>query len=374
MTVRSSRKWTRVLAGLAVVCIVAVSDVSAAEPKGPAKEPAKKPAKEPRPPKPVYKVFLEPDQAGPEFKVQGEYVGAAGDAKIGVQVIALGEGRFQAVFLAGGLPGDGWDGKSKVCVDGRLEGDKTVFAPSKAKKKYMGRSPDEFSAVQDNPSEGQKAYSAAIAGDALTGKTDGGQAIRAKKIVRGSPTIGAKPPAGAIVLFDGTSAKEFNDGKVDERGLLVCSAETKRTFGSFTMHLEFRTPFKPQDRSQGRGNSGVYIQRRYEVQVLDSFGLEGMTNECGGLYRQKTPDVNMCLPPLTWQTYDIDFTAATFEDGKKVKGAVITVRHNGVVIHDKYELKNKTGAGRAEGSEPGPIWLQGHGNPVFFRNIWLVEK
>ena len=162
--------------------------------------------------------------------------------------------------------------------------------------------------------------------------------------------------------------------QVDDRKLLFCSTETKKIFGSFKLHVEFRTPFRPAARSQGRGNSGVYIQRRYEVQVLDSFGLAGEANECGGLYRQVCPSPNMALPPLTWQTYDIDFTAAKFDGDKRVANAVITVRHNDVVIHNALSLKNKTGAGRKEAPTPGPIYLQGHGNPVFYRNIWIVEK
>ncbi|HEV2320191.1 MAG TPA: DUF1080 domain-containing protein, partial [Verrucomicrobiae bacterium] len=146
-------------------------------------------------------------------------------------------------------------------------------------------------------------------------------------------------------------------------------------YQSFTMHLEFMEPFKPFGRDQDRGNSGIYIQRRYEVQVLDTFGHPAEFNGCGSMYRQHAPIVNMCYPPLQWQTYDIDFQAAKFdESGKKTHNAVITVRQNGVLVQDHYELTNKTGAGSKEGPAPGPIWLQEHHNPVFFRNIWIVEK
>ena len=324
--------------------------------------------------KPETTAYLTPETAGPDFKVQGEYLGTAGEKKIGVQVIALGESAFQAVIYPGGLPGAGWDGKTRHTVDGETQDGQTLFAPSQAKKRYMGKSPQEFSALSKPPVNGQENYALTITGTALTGEDPEGRAISAKKIVRASPTLGATPPAGAAILFDGKDTEQWKKGQMDDRKLLGSGTETTKPFGSFTMHVEFRTPFRPAARSQGRGNSGIYIQRRYEVQVLDSFGLSGEANECGGLYRQVRPLVNMALPPLTWQTYDIDFTAARFEGDKKIANAMISVRHNGVVIHDALALKNKTGAGRKEGPAPGPIYLQGHGNPVFYRNIWIVEK
>jgi hypothetical protein len=177
------------------------------------------------------------------------------------------------------------------------------------------------------------------------------------------------------VLFDGSTADKFEGGRMTEDGLLMEGATSKQKFQSFRLHLEFRLPFQPFDRGQGRGNSGFYAQGRYEVQILDSFGLKGEDNECGGIYRVARPAVNMCYPPLAWQTYDVEFTAARFKDGKKVANARMTVRHNGVVIHEDVEIPATTVAapvGR-EGPEPGPVYLQDHGNPVRFRNIWVVE-
>ncbi|HHK40907.1 MAG TPA: DUF1080 domain-containing protein, partial [Planctomycetaceae bacterium] len=203
----------------------------------------------------------------------------------------------------------------------------------------------------------------------------GDEVARLKKVHRKSPTLGKKPPANAIVLFDGTSADEFENGKIVMGNLLAANCWSKRKFGDHTLHLEFRTPFKPKARGQARGNSGVYVQSRYEVQVLDSFGLSGASNECGGIYKIAEPRVNMCYPPLTWQTYDIEFTAARYNDeGKKIANARITVKHNGVVIHQDLELPRATPGRHGEGPEPDALYLQGHGNPVVYRNIWVVER
>jgi hypothetical protein len=197
-----------------------------------------------------------------------------------------------------------------------------------------------------------------------------------KKVERKSKTLGAQPPKGAIVLFDGNSVDEWENGKlVDGKLLGATNASSKRKFGDHTLHIEFRTPFMPEASGQGRGNSGVYIQGRYECQVLDSFGLEGEDNECGGIYSIAKPAVNMCYPPLAWQTYDIDFTAARYDDsGKKTKNARVTIKHNGVVIHNDLELTHGTPGNIPEGPEPASLFLQDHGNPVAYRNIWVVEK
>ncbi len=153
-------------------------------------------------------------------------------------------------------------------------------------------------------------------------------------------------------------------------------AELTKLAQDFQLHLEFKLPYMPYARGQGRANSGVYLHKRYEVQVLDSFGLEGAANEAGALYREHKPLVNMGLPPLSWQTYDIAFTAPRFDaDGNKVKNARLTVLLNGVPVQKDLDLASATGGGKkvGEGPNPLPINLQNHGNPIRFRNIWMVD-
>ncbi len=299
------------------------------------------------------KTYLDPKSAGPDYAIQGEYVGkvAADGAedRWGAQVIALGDGTFTLVGYEGGLPGDGWQrGDRREMADGKLAGKIARFEADQ--------------------------WEAEINDQTLTVFNGGTPLGTLKKVERTSPTMGAKPPAGALVLFDGTSAEQFEPSHMSDDKLLQPECSSKEVFGDHTMHLEFRTPFKPAARGQARGNSGVYVQSRYEVQVLDSFGLEGENNECGGIYSISKPKVNMCFPPLTWQTYDIDFTAARYENGKKVKNARITIRHNGVPIMEDIELPHDTPGRLQEGPEPAPLFLQGHGNPVVFRNIWVVKK
>lgn len=289
---------------------------------------------------------------GPDYDLQGEYASAI----VGAQVIALGNDTFRLVIHKGGLPGAGWDKSAKTEIEGKREGDRVKFA-----------------AAPNDKNAGYVLEKGQVIEVSLSGDP-----IPLKKVHRLSPTIGAKAPAGAVVLFDGSNCDAFAGGHFDELGrkLLASGSKTKQAdFQDYIIHVEFLLPFKPLGRGQGRANSGVYMQDRYEVQVLDSFGLKGENNECGGIYSKTKPEVNMCFPPLVWQTYDIDFTAAKYDgSGVKTKNAVITVKHNGVIIHDKVEIAGPTGGGKKEDPTGGAIQLQGHGNPVFYRNVWLVKK
>lgn len=284
----------------------------------------------------------------PDFLIQGEYGVAEPGQDWAIQVVALGKGKFDAYLLEGGLPGLG-------------------YTREKQKIKMSG--------TADSLSSKEGKVKAKIVEGKIEITKDGKFLGSFPRVKRKSDTLGKPAPDGAIVLFDGTNADEWENGKV-EGGLLPNSdPKTKREFQDYHLHIEFRTPFKPEARGQARGNSGVYHQHRYETQVLDAFGLEGEDNETGGIYKVAKPIVNMCLPPLSWQTYDVDFTAARYDDsGKKTANARMTVKLNGVLIHDDVEIPDKTGGGKPEGPEPGPVYLQSHGNPVFYRNIWIVEK
>jgi hypothetical protein len=294
--------------------------------------------------------FLNAKDAGFDYQVQGEYIGVFGeDERWGAQVIALGGGKFTIVGYEGGLPGDGWSrGDETKSFEAEREGDEVRF-----------KTDDTTGSIRDG---------------ALHVMHEGENVGSMKKVERKSPTLGAPAPKNAVVLFDGSSADNFVGGMLTEGKLLAANCESKTKLGDHTMHLEFRTPFKPYARGQGRGNSGVYLQSRYECQVLDSFGLEGKNNECGGIYSISEPAVNMCFPPLTWQTYDIEFQAARYEGDKKVKNGRVTIKHNGVIIHDDIELTHGTPGKIGEGPELASVYLQGHGNPVVYRNIWFVPK
>jgi hypothetical protein len=194
------------------------------------------------------------------------------------------------------------------------------------------------------------------------------------------------PPSDAVVLFDGKDVSKWKDGEKawelkDGYGLIKARSgvNTADGYGDCQLHVEFATPEKVSGSGQGRGNSGVYLMGKYEVQILDSYNNKTyFDGQCGAVYKQTPPMVNACRKPGEWQTFDIVFEAPRFgDDGKVAKPAAVTVLHNGVVVQNHFELHGGTFYDRPAGYEKHadklPMHIQYHGNPVKFRNIWIRE-
>jgi len=195
-----------------------------------------------------------------------------------------------------------------------------------------------------------------------------------------------EPPENAVLLFNGRDLSNWDSRKggparwdVTDGVITVVPGTgdiiSHEKFTDFFLHLEFMEPDMPEATGQAKGNSGVYLQGRYEIQVLDSYGIEPPgRGDCGAIYDQFAPLVNACKPPLQWQTYDVVFRAARVdESGNVVEQARITVFHNGIVIHNNVQVLGPTGGALDQNvAEPGPLLLQDHGNLVKYRNIWIV--
>ncbi len=199
----------------------------------------------------------------------------------------------------------------------------------------------------------------------------------------GTDVKSVPPPRGATVLFDGKGLGGWvgRDGRSAPAwahlpgGVMearVGDVRTRRAFaGPYRLHVEFRVPPGPDGQ---RGNSGVYLHGRYEVQVLDSHGRPPDPFSCGAVYGVAAPLVNACKKAGAWQSFDVAFHPPEYEEGKRVSPARLTVFHNGALIHDQVEVPvDDTGMGLpGDPARPGPVMLQYHGSPVQFRNLWLV--
>ena len=202
-----------------------------------------------------------------------------------------------------------------------------------------------------------------------------------------TPGEGTAPPSDAIILFDGTNLDNWEnmeggpaEWEVSDGAMTMVKGaggiRSKVVYGDCQLHIEWRTPAEVKGKGQGRGNSGVFLQGIYEVQVLDSYENRTYSNgQAASIYKQSMPLVNACKPPGEWQTYDIIYRAPIFdEEGKLAAPAYITVIQNGILVQNHYQIKGDTpyiGLPKYEAHGEGPLMLQDHGNPVSFRNIWL---
>jgi hypothetical protein len=330
--------------------------------------------------------ILKDEKLKQDFLIQGEYIIVTPQGeKGGLHLIADGGGKFRAVIYEGGLPGNGWKtGDLRIFGTAEVKGVVTEDKDGEFIITITGGSglPDNQGAKVTHELKGKISF---FVKDGFINEQENYRLTRVnitfgekvyQKQYRQSPTHGEKPPEGAIVLFDGKNVDQFERGaKMNESpggNTLWAEAVTKPLEKKpYKLHIEFMTSYMPQARGQARSNSGVYLDDRYECQILDSFGLELKNDECGGFYGVAAPKINMCYPPLTWQTYDIDFTPAQYDGDKKIANAKVSVKHNGVLIHENLVLPKETGGRKAEGSAPLGVYLQGHGNKVQYRNIWV---
>ncbi len=323
-------------------------------------------------------VYVHPEKAHEEqrsFRLQGEYRGKIQQSEVGLQVLHVTGSTFHGSLFSGGLP-DGTSSRDVQSIgNAKLRNEGLVFEKNSTSYRVQNGS--------------------------VVVHSENNEIGRLERVTRTSPTLGKSPPEDAVHLFDGSSSslKNWNGGERSGNGFLKEGTHTRQKFGDFRLHMEFRLPYKPGKRpsNQDRGNSGVYIYDRYEIQLLETFGLpyyryksdrwkkkfkqhlgynpqSGRSRWCGAFYAYRSPRLNATYPPLTWQTFDVEFRAPRIENGEKVKNARVTVWQNGIKTHERV-LEHGTGAGKGKNPvSEGGIYLQDHGNPIRFRNIWIVEE
>jgi len=364
---------------------------------------------------------LQNEELRQDFTIQGEYLAKTERFNMGLHLIADGGGQFRVVAYPGGLPGDGWNtGGPRMLGTAKVDGDEVTFTMTEGRGNLPNGQPIQVPenveakgkiTIERPQGPGQGGGQGAGQGGARQGMMRNfGTPVKIEVSLRGntppltyekqfrvSPTLGERAPEGAVVIFDGTNLDKFEPGaKMNEfqmpgggqrpaGGQFQMPAGFGNTLWAeatakplerkpYKLHIEFMLSYMPTAKGQARSNSGVYLDQNYECQVLDSFGLEGENNECGGFYQVAKPAVNMCFPPLTWQTYDFDFTPAKYDGDTKVENARVTVWHNGVMIHDNIEFTRETPGCLREGPDARGFYLQGHGNKVQYRNIWVQYK
>ncbi|MDO4583014.1 MAG: DUF1080 domain-containing protein [Planctomycetia bacterium] len=315
--------------------------------------------------------------AARDFGIQGEYLFQAGEKAFAVQIVADGNGKFTLVGHPGGFPGQGWlEGRYRIVYKGEVNGDFVDF-----KAAYMENGEDYQKQLPIPEKQKNAVAKLDIANKKIIFPTPGMPDRVAVQVDRESPTLGMNVPDGGLQLYDGRAKDKTNTDQIanfrkinEETGAMFAEFTTKNIEPNreYYLHVEFMLSFMPNAKGQARSNSGVYLNQCYEAQVLDSFGLRGENNECGGFYQLQRPLFNACFSPLKWQTYDFLVTPPKYdESGKKVSNARVTVALNGILIHDDIEIPGATPGCKPEANEPRGFYFQGHGNNVQYRNIWV---
>ena len=304
----------------------------------------------------------------PDFSFQGDYIGwdtkTKGKEKLAAQNIALGEGHFQTVLFKKGFPGEGWDGINKSLVSGNLNDGRVSMIESTGNREYSAENSESFSASLQFPPTGQAQYIGHIEKDKMHISVDGKKSVLTR-IFRKSPTLGKKTPKTAVILFDQNGTDNWKGAKYDQHDQVILVAkkkmETVQKFDSYRLHLEFMLSFSPSKRGQKKSGGQVSLSDNIKIKLLDSYGLEGLRDECGSINSLFAPSVNACFPPCSWQTLDLELKKSTGAENES--SAFLTVQLNGTEIHKNLSLNKPK----------SPIVLEGNENEIQFRNIW-IEK
>ncbi len=309
----------------------------------------------------------DPAKADP---IMGDYEGSykvdeLSSAPAQGRVVGLGGGAYRVMLMAEPLHEGDWP--TIITLDGQKLRDEIIVVG-----KSMGR--DWIGTIKDGA---MSVYIPHIWGGSF----------ELNQVRRESPTLGLKPPAGAVVLLGydpanprppALDAWRNKNWGVSVDGAMVAAngnQSTVQEFGDCRMHVEFNVPYAPAMAAQGRGNSGVYLQERYEIQILDSYGMAAAAGDCGALYRWAGTRMDAQYPPLSWQTLDIVFRAPRLDaQGNVVEYPRMTVDLNGKRVHTNVELRDGTGGHKEGFVARDTIRLQDHGHAVRFRNMWLVEE
>lgn len=313
------------------------------------------------------------------WQIQGEYYGSisGGGGNLGAWVVAKGNNVYDIVILPNGLVsipgqvGGGWGGSSKYTGSATWNSTTNAYAVTTA--------------------NGYKTTTITGTGTnrVITGTTPTNVSFTLNRVVRKSPVLGMKPKpewGTASSWFDSTAAAAAPSSELSKwvannttpqvkfGGYLYRGIRTSATHGAGFLHIEVMGAFQPTATGQSRANSGIYLHSKYEMQVLDSFGLTGANNEMGGIYTVSAPLINAALPPMTFQTYDCYFTPRTSgANGDTAGAALMTVYLNGVLVQNNVKVPITTEAGFT-GSQlaAGALYLQDHGNEVVYNNVWWI--